>query len=404
MDLLEESVKKNKKSKGQKVVLALLIISIILMIAIIVAMYFMGGFKPQYDYTVVVNGKTLSKNSIGVIEKEDGSKYISIKDLCKQLDFKYYNGEFKANGEEKNKGYINNGMNIIQFFGNSNKIYKTTEDSKKDKEYYQLDNIIIFENDTLFINIDDIMVGLNLLIRHSEEKNQTSIMTIETWKTQNLEKFEALGFEFPELTDNDNAISYGLVVVKNNDKYGVVSLSGEEIIGHKYNSMTFSEITSSFIVSNSNNKFGSIDTEGKTKIELQYDELEVINHDPLLYKVKSVDKYGILREDGSLINEINYTSIGYPEDLANNIAYTLIIPKQNENIPDSIVVSKDDKYGLIELETGKEIVPCSLTGLFLYIDVEKDVKEYVVKFEDESINTLSNYINILNQITVNVNG
>ena len=263
-------------------------------------------------------------------------------------------------------------------------------------------NNIYLDNDILYINTEDIRTMFNVLYRYNEKKNQTIIMTTEMWKEQNAEKYKTLEYNMSELSANDKAISYGYLILEKG-KQGIFDLSGEEIIGSKYNSIEFIEYNQKFIVSNNNNKYGVIDIEGKTNIELQYDSLEVINYDPLLYKVQNMNKYGVLKEDGTLINEISYTSIGYEENLAKNIYYTLIVPKLNENIPQSIVVSKDNKYGLIEIATGKEIVPCTLKGIFLAVDVERDLKEYVVEYEDERVNTLVKYVEALNQITARIN-
>ena len=125
-----------------------------------------------------------------------------------------------------------------------------------------------------------------------------------------------------------------------------------------------------------------------------------MNYNPILYKVKKLDKYGIAKEDGSILNEIQYDSIGYPEDRAKEINYTLIIPNLNENIPKSIVVCKDKKYGLIDFETGKEILECELKGI--YSATKDETVYYIVETENGKKVFLENYIDSLNKITVNM--
>lgn len=404
MDLLQENSKRKKQSKAQKIVLILLIISIVLSIIIGITLFFIGGFNIQTEYSIAVNGKVVAFNKIGLIQFEDGEKYLPLKILCNELNYQYFNGEYNIAGEDKDKGYINNGKNIIQFYANSSAIYKTEENSIKDYEYYELDNEIIQYNDSLYINIKDLNVALNIIQYFVEGYNQTVIMTPEFWIENNKESLIEMGYEIDESIENIKALAYGYAIVLNNEKYGVISLTKNEVIGNKYNSMTFIEYTDEFIVSNSDNKYGIININGTTKISFQYDSIDVINYSPLLYEVNKVGNYGIMREDGSIINEIKYSGIGYPKDESNNIYYTLIIPILNENIPASIVVQINNKYGLINLFTGEEILPCTLKGIFLIVDKNTSDKYYVVQFEDGSVNTLEKYIENLNKITVNING
>ena len=403
MDLLQENKKKNKKTTAQKIVLALLIISIVLSIIIVGIMFVTGNIKPQSKYTIAINGSVISEETIGLLQLEDGNKYISIRALSNQLGYDYFNGEYNNTEESKDKGYINNGINFIQFFADSNEIYKTTEDSVKDFEHYKLKNKIIKYNEALYINVEDLTVAFNLIESYYEGKNQTVILTPEYWLEINGEKLKELGYTVSELPENIKAISYGFVIAENNEKYGIMSLNSEELIGNKYNSISFVEYTGEFIVSNNSNKYGIIKIDGSTEIAIQYDSIEVLNYSPLLYQIQRVDEYGIMRENGEIINEIKYDSIGYPEDKTNNIKYTLIIPELNENIPQSIVVCDENNYGLVDLETGREIIPCNVKGVFLLIDVDKGLQYYVVQYEDGNINTLENHINSMNQITANIN-
>ena len=403
MDLLQENKKKNKKTTGQKIILTLLIISIILIIAIVGVMLVMGNIGTKSKYTIAVNGNIVSEEKIGFLQLEDGSKYISIRALCNQLNYEYFNGEYNIAGESKDKGYINNGTNIVQFFADSNDIYKTEENEVKDYEYYKLKNNIIQYNETLYINMEDLTVAFNLIEVYSEEKNQTIILTPEYWLEKNNAQFDELGYTVSETPENKKAISYGYVIIQNNEKYGVINLGLEELIGNKYNSINFVEYTGQFIVSNNNDKYGVININGSTEIALQYDSIEILNYNPLLYQVERLEEYGIMRQNGEIINEIKYTSLGYPEDKANNIYYTLIIPELNENIPQSIVVCKDGKYGLVNLENGKEVIPCNLKGIFKLIDIDRGLEYYVVQYENGNVTTLENYVNSINQITANIN-
>lgn len=400
MDLLEENKNKNTKSSGQKMVLTLLITSIVLCVIIILILMVLPKQQKTSKYTIMINGKSVSATDIGLIPTEDGNIYMSLKLLCNNIGYKYYNGEFRIAGEDKNKGYIDNGMCIVQFFADSKKIYKTEENSNKDYEYYELKNKILDINNALYISLDDLNVGLNLVNNYFKEANQSVIQTAQYIIEQNTEKFKEKGLIISNISENNRAMAYGYIVVDKEGKYGVFNLQGEEKIGAKYNSIIFSENTESFIVSNTNDKFGIITVDSETKVNLQYDSIEILNYNPILYKVEKLDKYGIAKEDGTILNEIQYDSIGYPEDREKEINYTLIIPNLNENIPKSIVVCKDKKYGLIDFETGKEILECKLTGI--YSATNDETVYYIVETENGKKVFLENYIDSLNKITVNM--
>lgn len=375
MDLLQENKNNNNKTPAQKMVLTLLIISIILciIIAIIMAVISIQGEKAPYS--IKINGKDVDLNQIQLISNAEGERYISLKTISNLLGYNYYNGEFNLVEEDKNKGYIDNKINIIQFFYDSNEIYKTSEGSHTDYEYYKLSNKIIKSEETLYIDLDDLDIALNLIVNFSSTKNQTVIETPEYWISKNSSNYNSKNISISNTSENKKALSYGYIIVSKDGKYGVINLLGEEIIGIKYNSIKFCEFTNDFIVSNTDNKIGIISSKGLAKISFQYDSLEIINYNPLLYKVEKIKQYGVMREDGSIVNDIIYKSIGYPENKEKGINKTLIIPNLNDNIPESIVVYSNNKYGLINLENGEEIVSCILDGLY---SVTKDNKTYYI--------------------------
>lgn len=390
MDLLQDNNKKKPtKTPAQKVVLLLLIVSIALciIIGIIITVLSMKGETKLYS--IVINGKNVDLSSLQLISSENGQKYISLKSISNNLGYDYYNGEFKIAGENKTKGYIDNGTNIIQFFIDSQKIYKTMEDSNTDNEYYDLENPILSSEENLYIAVDDLDIALNLILTYSEKDNQTTIETPEYWIAQKTEAFEKNNITISDNPENMKALSYGYIVINRDGKYGVINLAGEELIGNKYNTIVFSEYTGNFIASNTSNKFGIILKDGLAKINLQYDSIEIINYNPLLYKVKKLEKYGVMKENGEIVNDIKYDSLGYPENRAKEINYTLIIPNLNENIPESIVVCSSNKYGLVDLETGKEIISCNLDGIYSATEDEKIY--YIVETQNKKM-FLENFI------------
>lgn len=399
MDFFQENKKKKGKTPAQKLVLSLLIISIVLCIIIGIIMAYLSLNQEKNNFSISLNEKIINLNNLNLITTENGKRYISIKAICNYLGYDYYNGEFKKTDETKTKGYINNKTNIAQFFDNSQKIYKATENSITDYEYYNLDNPILSSQENLYIAIDDLDVAMNLIVNYSEKDNQIKIKTPEYWIQEKNEEFKNLNITISNAPVNLKALSYGYVVIIKDSKHGVITLDNKEIIGNKYNDISFCEYTKKFIVSNNENEYGVITTSGGADINLQYDSIEIINYEPLLYKVKNLEKYGIMKEDGSILNEIEYDSLGHPENKSKKINYTLIIPNLNENISKSIVVSQNGKYGLIDMENGKEIIPCILKGIY---SVTKDEqKHYIVETEDSRM-LLDVFINNFNRLTATV--
>ena len=144
MDLLEESINKNKKGKTQtqKIILISLIVSIILCLITALIIAYVSLQDTEVTYSVAVNGEKIDFNQL-VMRDSSGKNYIAIKDLSSILGYNYYNGEYKVAEEGKNKGYVDTNKTIVQFVSDSKEIFKTTEDSKSDYEYYTLENTIL---------------------------------------------------------------------------------------------------------------------------------------------------------------------------------------------------------------------------------------------------------------------
>lgn len=400
MDLLEESINKNKKGKTQtqKIILISLIVSIILCLITALIIAYVSLQDTEVTYSVAVNGEKIDFNQL-VMRDSSGKNYIAIKDLSSILGYNYYNGEYKVAEEGKNKGYVDTNKTIVQFVSDSKEIFKTTEDSKSDYEYYTLENTILEYEGKIYVAIDDLPVALNLILGYIEDKNQTTIESPEHWVEQRADAFKKNNITISEIPENLRALAYGYLVINKDNKLGVIDLSGNEVIGNKYNSLVFCEYKENFIVSDSQNKYGVISKSGISEINLQYDSFEIINYEPLLYKVERLEKYGVINQKGDVINEIKYDSIAYPENASEEINYTLIIPYINENIPQSIVVCSDKKYGIVEIETGREVLPCILEGIYSKLDNE-DI--YYAKMPESKEYLLETFVETYNQLTTAV--
>ena len=198
---------------------------------------------------------------------------------------------------------------------------------------------------------------------------------------------------------NYNALAYGLLLVNKNNRYGIVDLDFKEKVGTKYNSIKFNESSKVFIVS-SGNRYGIIDEEGNIKVNLIYDEISVINYAPLLYKVKNDNKYGIMNAEGKIITNTFYDGIGYEADPTNAIEHTtVVIPTLSEEVQQSIVVKSDSGYGLIDAQTGKQIIECNLEKIYSILEDGEVMYEGV--FKGQRVDLLQ-YIKAVNTVVVNM--
>lgn len=158
MNLLEEeSMEKKPVNKTKKIVLTLLIISTILLLAVVGAIVLLSSTKTTKEEKLIIDGQQEQINPGMFILDSKNNKYISLKSLCKQVDYDYYNGEFQKATEDKSKCYIDNGNEIVGFEVNSNTIYKTKLNSEIEYQYFKLSNKIINDkNDNIYISLKDL--------------------------------------------------------------------------------------------------------------------------------------------------------------------------------------------------------------------------------------------------------
>ena len=199
------------------------------------------------------------------------------------------------------------------------------------------------------------------------------------------------GYTLDENNNNLKAVAYDMIVVSKNSKKGIMDTNFQEIVGAKYDTIEFNETKKIFIVS-SNNKYGIIDKYGQTKINLIYDELKKISNSPLLFSIKKDGKIGLINSENKIILGTEYDKLGYEANKQNGIKYTLIISNVDSLENDAIVVSKDEKYGLIDAETGEKIIPCETDGI--YELEENNTSRYVVVISGQTYN-LEDYLQYL---------
>ena len=402
MDLLNQNYNtRPQKSKGARMVKMALVICILLVIVIVALMIYLQLNKtPQM--ILEVNGNKIQLQQDIIVSDANGSKYISLIDLADILGYKYNNGAYMEYEEDKTKCYIDNNYEIVSFSQDSSLIYKTTESSQIDYEYYKLTKNIIMYQDKLYIGIDDLGQALNVVCNASNANN-IIIQTITYASNNHTEQLKTSNSSYKLTTDNNNlkAMAYGMLIASRDDLWGVLNQNYQEIIGNKYKTIQFDEYTMTYIVSNERNQYGIITTDGSIKIALKYDSIKIINHEPLLYEVSQDKKYGIMEEDGQMLTDIEYDRIGYPQELQNKINYTLIIPDLDGKTGKTVVVCKDGKYGLIYLTNGKTFLECDTLDKLYEVEELGELK-YRVEI-DKNVYTLEEYIEYAKRQTMVIN-
>lgn len=399
MDLLNQNYNYNskpKKSAASKLVMTLLIICILLAVLIVILMFYLKSTEVPVK-KLQINGAEVAMQEGFMITDGNGKEYINLKSLSEMLTYQYNNGEFQKYAEDKTKCYIDTGSEIIGFASDSSVIYKTTEESKIDYEYYNLENNIMINQEQLYIAAEDITKALNA----TYEIANGSIIIINTPNhIAGLHSEELKNANYTITSDERNrkAMAYGMLPVKRDNLWGVVNTNHQEVIGNKYRTMLFDEYSMNYIVSNERNQYGIITPDGKVQVALKYDSLEVINHEPLLYKVSQNNKYGIMKKDGTLLTELEYDQIGYDAELQNKINQTLIIPDFDGKTGKTIVVRKARKYGLIYLTSGQPFVECNLFDKIYEVE-ELGEKKYRAVVEGNTYD-LGEYIQYLKTQTM----
>ncbi len=403
--LLDQEVKKQEQPKGKKIVLFLLIVSIILLMIIIAVMATLSGNETK-SLTLSVNGLDVNITSDLLITDDNGNYYVSIQKISKSLGYDYLTGGYKEYTEDKtnSKCYLQSENQIIQFEADTNKIYKIEPNSVLDYEEYELNNNILKTNNLLYISLEDVNVGLDVIYSYSKENNKILFNTMdnitESYKTSLATQTDNQLSEISEDYNNEKALLYGMIVVANeNKKWGAIDGNFSTIIGNRYTSMEFNESAGVFIVSD-DNKYGVISKEPNQRpiIDLNYEEIKILNNTPVFYQVKLAGKYGVINGQGKAIINNDFDSMGYTSRSTTEIS-TLVIKEYGNNKENLLVVCKNGKYGLVSLDDGRTVIECSLDKI--YAKNEGGQKNYYIELQQQEV-SLDRYIEFINTSTINV--
>jgi hypothetical protein len=204
--------------------------------------------------------------------------------------------------------------------------------------------------------------------------------------------------------DHAALFSEGTAVVKLKNKYGLINISGQEVISPKYDKVfpirenehylddywgNFPEIYRPWVgwtIVKLDDKSGLIDNNGSEVIKLKYNNINFLSSSLLLVSsyIDNQLKYGIVDKNGHEVKPLTYSHINLicrslceslievklngKSGILDKDGRDIIIPKYDSVllIPMShIAVSLNDKWGLLN-ENGKEITPLKYDNVYYY--------------------------------------
>lgn len=340
-----------KGKKWSTLVLVLIVLTVIAIIAVTCTILYIQ----QRAFRVYINGASVNLPKDVLIMNENSDKvYIDIKGIAKYLGYDAHNGEYKLSTEDTNKCWVNGEYETASFFLNSNKISKVKVNSADDYEDYTITDPVVNRNGKLYCTQEGIKIGFNVTFNYNKQANRIEIYTlphlVETYTAQ----FKTYGYDgLSRSFNNQKAILYNMFVVKkDNNQYGVVTSTNEELISPRYSDMEFNESAGEFYVKNSSGKVGIITEDGITKINLIYDQINMIDKNLGLYAVRNNNKYGVIGNTGNIVIHLEYDQVGVTSSqfVNNGISNKYLL------FENAIPVCQNKKWGMFDIN-GNMIMP-----------------------------------------------
>lgn len=418
-----EQMEKNNRNK--KSVLTVLGICAILVVILFGAIVYIRK-KDQEQLKLFVDQKQVAISSNLLLQSQEGSYYMNVKELAGALGYSYQKGEYKNYTEDEESCYLRTSYEIISMNANSNQITKymlkdnngndLTQASNSnlilvdEKTKEQTVNIIVdsenetegiftvekpiqYVNEELYVSFEELAKIFSVQFsttQYNGALNRIYVNSIPYLAGSITQVANNLGYsEVSNLYENLMAISDNMLVVGDGTKYGVVSLTdGKEVISLKYDKIVYRQNTDEFFVT-AENSVGIVDKNGDTIIKpTAYDNIASLDEVQKLYLVEKNEKYGVVNRQGDTIVYAEYDSIGLEnkEDFANEN-----IRNFNLLFEDCIPVNNNGKVGIIDTE-GTERLKCVYDSLGFTKEVATPDKE------EESRNTRNSSTNTTNEV------
>lgn len=394
----EDDLKKRKKSKTPIIIG----ISISILIVLTLIILYLIIYLKSMVMTITVDSANMREieKIIYIEETPNGNElYIPIRKIAKYLGYEDFSGDYKNKSEDESKCYISNKDEVSMFTLNSNIITKITNNSNY--EYIEIDKEVFQKNGELFTTIDGIKKAYNVEFSYDQEKKKIEIYTMDYLVNYAATRLQLQSFS--TVFSDRKAIFEDMIVIQENNQYGVISAStGKSILETKYDSIEYLSNSKDFLVKSNgkfgimskdatikvkivyddirtmdtinglymvkeNNLFGVIDIHGNTVIETEYQQIGININDfsqngvenqyvllNELIPIKNNNLWGFFNLNGEKITEFKYTDLGCKSSKASNSYPTIVIPSYN-----IIVVKENDYYNLIRTN-GKEIIPSNV--------------------------------------------
>lgn len=398
MDLEEsnrfaENQEMNEKKK--KIVLVSIVLCMFLIVLLIILIAYIK-YLDSLELKLFVDEKQ-QKISSTLLTSVDGTNYANVKEFAELFGYTYTKGEYEKYNEDETSCYLSNNYEVVAITSDKDTFTKYIEvkeeanGTKKTPEElpfgaeitvqsengksntFTLEHPIKFVDGEIYIPFDNLTDVYNVYVDTSTE-NRIRITTLPNlFKSVSKTVAEAGYNTISGVYENIRAIPYGLVVVGNDNLYGVIDLAqkGKEILSVKYENLEFIQNSQEFFMS-ADSTVGLLDRNGKTIIKpMEYDEISVLDEVKQLYLVKKDDKYGVLNRNGDIIVHVDYERIGLKdvESFGPNVEN---VRNPNLLFDECIVVTMDSKYGMYDL-TGKELLKTNYEAFGYKTDSTTDV-------------------------------
>ena len=318
MNLIENEEMIQKKKKTKKIMIIIVALIALLLIICGVLLFLIYKAEKETLKLSIDNSSKSFASDLFVIE--DGKVYVAIKDFGTLMGYTAYNGDYKTKySEDTTKCYISNTDETASFSLNDSTMYKKAT-INEDYEYFTLDEPVRLINDKLYVISSGAALGTNSIIQYDAENNQISVLSLDYIVSRYSAQFPNADIISEDANfNNKKALIYGLVVVMSEDEhYGVNDVQGNEIIGAKYKSIVFKEESKEFTVTTDEDKIGILLSNGDTRIVPNYKEIKRISSELNYYLVKDeLEKYGIINENGNTVLDLEYDQIGIDESKFN---------------------------------------------------------------------------------------
>ncbi len=245
----------------------------------------------------------------------------------------------------------------------------------------------------------------------NKDKNNNLWYESDVLKIKKEGKYGLIDLTGKELLPAEYDLVTGLEGIKNtikiskDNKFGIVGISGAEIIKPEYLEISGlgKDNKSGFIIKTENQKYGIVDFSGKQVLEAKYDEITNIYGNDL-YVVKINGKQTVINKDGKEMLNTGFDEItAIMKNAENGVIYKKnnkygVMKVTGEDVTKSVnptieanyedlkeaksgilIAKKDGKYGIIDLENKTNVD-------FKYSSITYNEKADVYITEDESFN------------------